>query len=408
VAELTSYDVVVPTVGRASLAALLDGLAAGPGPLPGRVFLVDDRPATERAARPLLCAGACGGRTAGQRCGAVVANLPGALAGLVVVLPSAGAGPAAARNTGWRAAAAAWVAFLDDDVVPEHGWRALLAADLEAAPGDAAGSQGRVRVPLPAERRPTDWERNVRGLERARWATADLAYRRVALAAAGGFDERFPRAYREDTDLALRLVGAGWRIEQGRRTVAHPVRPAGALVSLRAQAGNADDVLMAMLHGRGWRQAGGVPPGRRGRHLAITGAGLAAVAALALGKRGLAMLGLAGWVVGTAELAWARIVPGPRSPRESATMLGTSALLPAVATWHWLAALVRYRRIVLARLLGPRAVLIRVPAAPPASVHAGFLLDAAPPIGPLGPDPAAPPGPEPVGHEPVVGPGASP
>jgi hypothetical protein len=167
-------------------------------------------------------------------------------------------------------------------------------------------------------------------------------------------------------------------------------------------------VLMAMLHGRGWRQAGGVPPGRRGRHLAITGAGLAAVAALALGKRGLAMLGLAGWVVGTAELAWARIVPGPRSPRESATMLGTSALLPAVATWHWLAALVRYRRIVLARLLGPRAVLIRVPAAPPASVHAGFLLDAAPPIGPLGPDPAAPPGPEPVGHEPVVGPGASP
>ena len=32
-----------------------------------------------------------------------------------------------------------------------------------------------------------------------------MAYRRAALVAVDGFDERFPRAYREDADLALRV-----------------------------------------------------------------------------------------------------------------------------------------------------------------------------------------------------------
>jgi hypothetical protein len=345
--------VVVATVGRPSLAALLTALAAGTGPLPEQVLLVDDRRPAERARRALLAEPA--------------AAVPTALAGRVHVVRGPGRGPAAARNAGWRAAAAPWVAFLDDDVVPEPGWRALLAADLAAAPPDLAGSQGRVRVPLPAGRRPTDWERNVRGLEVARWATADLAYRRAALLAAGGFDERFTRAYREDADLGLRLTGAGWRIHQGRRTVAHPVRPAGPLVSLGLQAGNADDVLAFALHGRGWRHAAGVPTGRRPVHLAIAAAGLAGVAGVALRRRRLAALGAAGWLAGTAELALARVAPGPKTPREVAAMVGTSALLPAAAAWHWLAGIALHRRLLLARLLGPDAVLIRVPVPPPST-----------------------------------------
>ena len=79
-----------------------------------------------------------------------------------------------------------------------------------------AATQGRIVVPVPA--RPTDWERNVSGLEHARWATADMAYRRDVLAAVGGFDERFPRAYREDADLGLRVTAAGWRIVDGAAT----------------------------------------------------------------------------------------------------------------------------------------------------------------------------------------------
>jgi histidinol-phosphate phosphatase family protein len=332
-----TFDVVVPTLGRDSLARLLAALAAAAGPLPGRVLLVDAR---RDRSRPLLVSGA-----------------PGWLDGRVEVVPGRAAGPAAARNLGWRRATAPWVAFLDDDVVPGAAWLAELAADLDGLPADVAASQGRVRVPMPDGRRPTDWERNVGGLETARWATADMAYRRAVLAEVGGVDERFPRAYREDADLGLRVVRAGYRIVQGRRLVDHPVRAAGRLVSLRVQAGNADDVLMLALHGRGWRQAAGVPRGRRGRHLVVTGLGLVGLGGMLLARRGgpasgvgtarwLAGLGGVGWLAGTVELTLARIAPGPRTVGEVATMLATSVLLPPVATFHWLAGWVRLPRVL--------------------------------------------------------------
>jgi histidinol-phosphate phosphatase family protein len=334
------FDVVVPTVGRPSLGRLLGALAGQADRLPGLVVLVDDR--REPGERALLPGGP-----------------PAALAGRVLLVEGGARGPAAARNAGWRVTARPWVAFLDDDVVPGPAWAAQLGADLAGLPAQVAGCQGRLEVPLPTWRRPTDWERNVHGLETARWATADLAYRRSVLAEVGGFDERFPRAYREDADLALRVVRAGYRIEQGRRTAAHPVRPAGPLVSVRLQAGNADDVLMRALHGPGWREAAGVARGRRARHLAVTAAGIAALAALAAGRRRrgagprrrrpsdlVALAGAAGWLAGTAELAWARIAPGPRTPAEVGTMLATSALLPAAATWHWLAGLARRGRLL--------------------------------------------------------------
>ncbi|HLM49881.1 MAG TPA: HAD-IIIA family hydrolase [Solirubrobacteraceae bacterium] len=325
--------IVVPTTGRPGLAVLL--CALGPGP--ETIVLVDDRPGE---ARPLG-----------------LDDVPFAVIERVRIVRSHGRGPAAARNAGWRAAPEAeWIAFLDDDVVPGAGWRADLSADLEAPGGDVAAVQGRVRVPLPAGRRPTDWERNVAALRDARWITADLAVRRTALERVGGFDERFPRAYREDADLGLRLTGAGWRITAGRRAVVHPVGDAGVWVSVGKQAGNADDALMDALHGPGWRERAGAPAGRRRRHLAVTAAGAAALAASAaapwLRRRApraavaAAAVPAVAWLGGTAELAWARIALGPRTPAEVGAMLATSALLPAAATGHWLAGLVRARRLV--------------------------------------------------------------
>jgi histidinol-phosphate phosphatase family protein len=243
------------------------------------------------------------------------------------------------------------VAFLDDDVVPSATWLADLAADLEGLGPDVGGSQGRIVVPMPGGRRPTDWERNVRGLETARWATADMAYRREALEEVGGFDERFPRAYREDADLGLRVVGAGYRIVRGRRMVTHPVRPAGRLVSVRLQAGNADDVLMRALHGHDWRGRAGVPRGRRRRHLLVTGLGLASLGAGLSARRSgrsrlVRLVAGAGWLAGTAELTLARVLPGPPTPAEVAAMAVTSALLPPAATWHWLKGWLRLPRLL--------------------------------------------------------------
>jgi HAD superfamily hydrolase (TIGR01662 family) len=307
-----SVAVVIPSAGRPSLRRLVDALAAADGPQPDEVIVVDDREPAARE-RPLL----------------TDAPRP------VVVLPGPARGPAAARNAGWRSARSGWIAFLDDDVVPPRDWPARLAADLHGLGEDVGASQGRIVVPLPADRSPTDWERNVCGLEHARWATADMAYRLTALESVGGFDERFPRAYREDADLGLRVTDAGWRIVRGERRVEHPVRPAGPWVSVHLQRGNADDPLMRRLHGPRWRERAGVPRGRLRRHGATVAAGVVAVAAMADGRWQLAGVAASAWLAQTAEFAWSRIAPGPRTGDEVVRMVATSAVLPfAAVAWR--------------------------------------------------------------------------
>jgi HAD superfamily hydrolase (TIGR01662 family) len=313
--------VVVPTIGRPSLDVLLDALATAPGPRPAELVVVDDRPdgTPLRPERP---------------------GLPP-----VRVVRTGGGGPARARNLGWRTARTEWIAFLDDDVVPDPDWYERLEGDLADLAPDAAGSQGRVRVPLPADRRPTDWERGTAGLATSSWITADLVYRRSALAAVGGFDERFPRAFREDSDLALRVMDTGARLTRGKRRITHPVRPVDRWVSVRVQAGNADDVLMRRLHGPTWRDRADAAVGRRPRHLAVTGAALAAVGLTAARRPRTAALAALAWAAGTAEFAWARIAPGPRDRAELATMAVTSALIPPLATWHFLRGAVQHRAV---------------------------------------------------------------
>ncbi|MDX6243049.1 MAG: hypothetical protein QOE76_772 [Frankiales bacterium] len=330
--DLAQVTIVIPTLGRPSLTALLDSLSACPGPSVAEIVVVDDRV----GGGPLV-AGAVG-------------DAP------VRLLRSGGRGPAAARNLGWRSARTDWIAFLDDDVVVFPDWARRLADDLVGLTPDVAGSQGRIEVPMRLGRRPTDWERSTAGLSTARWITADMVYRRSVLQRVGGFDERFPRAYREDADLALRVLRSGARLVPGDRSIVHPVRPVDRWVSLRTQAGNADDVLMAKLHGRGWRQAAGAPRGRRARHFAVTASLLGALVALSLRRRRLVAVATAAYLAGTAELAAARISPGPRDSREVTTMLTTSAMIPPLAVWHTLRGLVRHRGVQAWRPL-PDAVL---------------------------------------------------
>ena len=333
--------IVVPTVGRESLSVLLDSIsrsAAHTGRSAPPIVLVDDRPAATAAAGPLAD------------------RWPPSLQ--VQVLRSGGRGPAAARNVGWRTTSADWIAFLDDDVVVDEEWLSDLMQDLCAIDGDAAiaASTGEITVPLPPDRRPTDWERNTAGLATASFITADIAYRRAALLATGGFDERFPRAFREDSDLALRVLDRGFRLVRGTRRTTHPVRPSRWWASVSQQRGNADDVLMRRLHGAGWRRRARAPLGRLPLHVLTTAAGAATIAATAAHRRPTAIAAGSIWAALTAEFAWRRVAPGPRTAVETLRMVTTSVVIPLAASRFWL-----------------RAVIRRTP--PPVRLPAAVLLD---------------------------------
>src|SRR4051812_18264596 len=77
------FDVVIPTIGRPSLATTLASLAASSGAGPRRVIVVDDRGCPEPAVPE-------------------PAAVPARLGDRLTVLRSGGRGPAAARNVGWR------------------------------------------------------------------------------------------------------------------------------------------------------------------------------------------------------------------------------------------------------------------------------------------------------------------
>lgn len=312
--------IVVPTVGRPSLGTLLSTLGRQTVTPAEPVVIIDDRSGEPK---PL----------------AIPDDAPP-----VLVYRSGGRGVAAARNVGWRKTQTAWVSFLDDDVVPDDDWYELLLTDIKSSGPETVASQGRLTVPRPDDRKPTDWDRNTAILADARWNTADLTARRGALRVLGGFDERFERSRSADADFGLRLTEKLGLIVPGNRHVTHPVRQAGWWASVNEQAGNADDMLIRRLHGRRWRKRAAVPRGRRPLHLLVAGAGITAFGAAATRHTRMAMLGSAVWAAGTTELATSRIESGPATPAEVARMLTTSIALPFSATWHTARGIVRHRR----------------------------------------------------------------
>ncbi len=317
------YSIVIPSIGRGSLDRLLAALCeCSDGPAPERVVVVDDRPFSVGVPLPLQP-----GPLGVQR-----RRWPWPLD----VVRTGGRGPAAARNAGWRSTTSDWIAFLDDDVEVGADWMRRLATDIISAAADVAGVQASLVVPLPGWRRPTDWERNTAGLQDAAWITADMAYRRSALEQVGGLDERFPRAYREDADLALRVQQSGWRLGRGSRVATHPVRPADGWVSVRAQAGAADDALLRALHGRDWRTAAATGRGRFRWHVGTVATACAAAAALITGWRRTGTVLVAGWAALTADFARRRLAPGPRPgddvwAEEFRRMVASSAVIPFAA-----------------------------------------------------------------------------
>lgn len=144
------------------------------------------------------------------------------------------AGPAAARNAGWRRASTELVAFVDADVEPAPGWLDPLLAQF-ADPAVAAVAP-RIRS-RPGAGRVARYEQDgssldlgarpapVRPMSRVSYVpSAALVVRRQALEQLGGFCEQL--RFGEDVDLVWRLLDAGWTVRyEPHSEVRHDPRP---------------------------------------------------------------------------------------------------------------------------------------------------------------------------------------
>ncbi len=246
-------------------------------------------------------------------------------------------GPAAARNAGWRAARGAIVAFTDDDCIPDVDW---LRAGTAAFEKEVAGVWGRIKMPLPAE--PTDYERDAAQLQEAEFATANCFYRRDALAAVGGFDERFTMAWREDSDLFFSLMERGFKLGRAdQAVVTHPLRPAYWGVSVAQQRKSMFNALLYKKHPQLYRER--IQPAPPVQYYF-------SIVALVIAVAG--VLTLDPWMAGSGTIAWALVTAGfcawrlrdtSRSARHIAEMITTSALIPPLAVWWRVCGAFRFR-----------------------------------------------------------------
>jgi GT2 family glycosyltransferase len=251
--------------------------------------------------------------------------------------PAGKRGPAAARNCGWRAAQAPVIAFTDDDTIPFVDW---LSEGLRAMRPGVAAVSGRVKVPI--SNWPTDYERNVKRMESAEFVTANCFVRREMLERIGGFDERFTRAWREDSDLHFTLLEHGGAVVSAPQAlVLHPVREARWGVSLREQRNMEFDALLYKKHPVLYRERIRAHPPMT-YYVAVL-ALVAMLAAALAGELPLALAAGAVWLLLTLKLCSRRLAGTSHRPAHVAEMIATSVVIPIAAVYWRLAGALRFR-----------------------------------------------------------------
>lgn len=127
---------------------------------------------------------------------------------------SANRGPGPARNLGWRASDTSFLAFTDDDCLPDRGW---LEAGVRALRSDPAIGvvQGRTETEEREDMPKSRWNHRIFiGEPSPYFETCNIFYRRRALEEGGGFGEHYNwwgGWYCEDTYGGWRVVDQGWK-----------------------------------------------------------------------------------------------------------------------------------------------------------------------------------------------------
>jgi len=157
--------------------------------------------------------------------------LPESIAKLAdVVLQGPHAGPAAARNRGWKSANTPYILFTDSDCAPEPDWAEDMIRALEAGADAVKGKYSSGGSRMIQRLAQVEFEERYSLLLASGVTdmvdTYSAGFRRSSLDDMDGFDESFPCADHEDVDLSYRMLEAGYRLVfTPEARVAHVHRP---------------------------------------------------------------------------------------------------------------------------------------------------------------------------------------
>jgi glycosyltransferase involved in cell wall biosynthesis len=247
-------------------------------------------------------------------------------------------GPAAARNYGWLNAKGSIIAFTDDDCIPDADWLQNIVNN--CPPNEDVAITGRVIVPI--EKRPTDFELNTSRLQTADFITANCACTKTALIKAGGFDEQFSMAWREDSDLEFKLIANNIPIKNvNNAVVTHPVRKSAWGVSVKEQKKTQYDPLLYKKHPQLFRKKIGTRPPIL--YYAIITAFVFMTISLLIGYKALSLTAFAGWAGLTIFFICKRLQATSLSLNHVTEMVITSIIIPFTSIfWRWYGA-VKYK-----------------------------------------------------------------
>jgi len=214
--SLPFFSVVVPTYNRpAQLATCLQALTQLD--YPGdrfEIIVVDDGSATplDATVAPFQLDAESAAKSAARPDAKSADNLTAS----IILLRQANAGPAAARNAGAQRAKGNYIAFTDDDCMPNPDWLQQFATALQAAPTAMVG--GRTINALPQNLFSSASQALIDYLyhyydaasQGVFFASNNIAMSRSQYLEIGGFDISFPLAAAEDRNLCDCWQQAGY------------------------------------------------------------------------------------------------------------------------------------------------------------------------------------------------------
>jgi glycosyltransferase involved in cell wall biosynthesis len=147
-------------------------------------------------------------------------------------------GPATARNKGANSAGGDIILFTDSDCVPEHNWiQEMVGAFSDLDVAATKGAYKTRQKELPARFAQAEFEDRYDLLRKSPSIdmidTYSAAFRKEVFLNMGGFDESFPEASNEDTDLSYRLAVAGYKLVFNTRAFVYHAHPDTLIKYLR-------------------------------------------------------------------------------------------------------------------------------------------------------------------------------